>query len=933
MSATVELLLGRDEILSDLRIALTRTAAGAGDCIVLEGPAGIGKTQLLEWVAAEAGALGLSVASGQAAELDRGTPLATLLRVLRGLGPDLAPDGVADLPVSGLRQVERLRAALEDHVRDRRLVVLIDDAHLADELTALVLRMLVPASSALPVLWVLARRPGPVRGAAQTVQETIDWLLGEGARRVSLDSLDEEAVAALCANVLGAAPDRNLLLLAARSAGNPFLLRELLAALGETGRLRVDGAQATVVDAGLPSDFLSAVHRRLSDLSDRVRRLLEAGAVLGRPFTLHEAAGLLGARAVELVTAVTDAVACDVLVDRGTELAFRHELIREALYGALPGPVRLALHREAATVVQQEGRSVLEVAEHLVRCGQPGNDRAREVLAQAVAQVAPTAPGTAADLTLRMLTLFDERDPSRPALVADAVRLLAAAGRVAEATELGRRALRSGLAAPSEAALVIGLAEALKHTGRNSSVLEYTGRALARDGVSDPARAQLLAIRAHALLPSADLLAAQRCGTEAAELGARSGQHSAVVFGTAARSAACWAGGALDDAVRHARDAVRAADAAGGEAAQRHPRLWLGRALTATDQFAEADAVYEMGQREADQLETAWSWPMWHCFRAELYLAAGRLDDANAEAQAGVRVSEQFATRALIVPLLALLSQLALHRDDLPAAREHLRCAQALRAEGSEGGGLDLAWRVALLADTQSDRAVVLDALAEICDEFPDRVQLLSQDPLAGVHLVRLAGRAGGEALATSAASTLRLLAQRNPTVASLAGAAAHAEGLLRRDLTTLRHTMDAYGSSPRLLARATVAEDTAVAEHRADRRAAAVELLRTALEHYRSCGAQRDVTRVTRRLHRLGARHGPERKARARSPWDTLTESELRVVRLIAQGLTNRETASRLFLSPHTVDSHLRHSFTKLGVNSRVELTRQVLAHEGAES
>jgi DNA-binding CsgD family transcriptional regulator len=63
--------------------------------------------------------------------------------------------------------------------------------------------------------------------------------------------------------------------------------------------------------------------------------------------------------------------------------------------------------------------------------------------------------------------------------------------------------------------------------------------------------------------------------------------------------------------------------------------------------------------------------------------------------------------------------------------------------------------------------------------------------------------------------------------------------------------------------------------------------------------------------------------------PWDTLTESELRVVRLVARGLTNRETASRLFLSPHTVDSHLRHSFTKLGVNSRVELTRQVLVHD----
>ncbi|MDX3109896.1 response regulator transcription factor [Nonomuraea angiospora] len=59
------------------------------------------------------------------------------------------------------------------------------------------------------------------------------------------------------------------------------------------------------------------------------------------------------------------------------------------------------------------------------------------------------------------------------------------------------------------------------------------------------------------------------------------------------------------------------------------------------------------------------------------------------------------------------------------------------------------------------------------------------------------------------------------------------------------------------------------------------------------------------------------------------MTASELRVVRLVAQGMTNREAADALFLSPHTVDSHLRHAFAKLGVNSRVELTRQVLAHE----
>lgn len=929
MPTTVELLVGRDTVLADLRAALARTAEGTGGCVVLEGLAGIGKSQLLEAVAVEAGRLDLPVAFGQAAELDRLTPLSTLMRALRGLGPGLAdhiPDGVRS---GGLRQLDQLHALMEDHLRNRRLVVLLDDVHWADELTALALRILVPALVCAPVLWVLARRPGPVRGSAPTVREAIDWLLGEGVQLVRLDPLDAEAVRTLCANALGAAPDHTVLALAGRCGGNPFLLCELLTTFRETGRLRVDDEHATVLNGDLPAPFLSAVRRRLSELSDEVRRLLDVGAVLGRPFTLHEAAGLLGCRAVDLVPAAIDAVACGVLVDRDTEFAFRHELVREVSYAALPGAVRLALHREAATVLQEEGRSAMEVAEHLVRSGRPGHERAKAVLREAVAALAATAPATAADLTLRMLALLDAHDPSGPRLTADAVRLLAAAGRVEPAMTLGAQALRAGLDAPSEAALTIGLTEALKHAGRNRSVIEYTGRTLARAGVPEPARAQLLAIRAHGLLATADLPAAERAGAEAAEVGAAAGHLGAAVFGMVAVSAVRWAVGDLDAAACRARAAVRVADTAGGEVAQRHPRLWLGRALAAADQFAEAEASYELGQREADQLGTAWSRPMWHYHRAELRLAAGRLDDAEAEAEAGVRVAEQCATRALIVPLLALLSQLALQRGELSGAREWLRRAEARRAAGDEAGREDLVWRTALLADAAGEPAAVRTALTEVCAGFPHRLQILVQDPPAGAQLVRIAQRAGAAAQARAAASAIRLLADRNPSVASLAGAAAHAEGLLHGDLATLRSAVRAYRSSPRVLARATAVEDTAAAERRAGRRAEAVELLRTALEHYQSCGAQRDVARVNRSLSRLGVRRGPAGNGSVRNSWDRLTESELRVARLVAQGLTNRETAARLFLSPHTVDSHLRHSFTKLGVNSRVELTRYVLAHD----
>jgi ATP/maltotriose-dependent transcriptional regulator MalT len=925
-------LVGRDGALQVLLSALAHTTEGTGGCVVLEGPAGIGKTRLLEWLAAAAARVGVKVAGGQAVELERAMPLATLLRVLRSHTPQLAAGVLEDTESSGLWRVDQLRAAMEDHVRDCRLVVLLDDAHLTDELTALALRTLIPALAASPVLWVLARRPGPVRGTAQVAQEAIDWLIDEGARHIRLDPLDDAAVAELCAQVLGAAPDSTVLRQATRCGGNPFLLWELLTALRETGQLQVDDEQATVLYPDLPANFLSAVHRRLCDLSDRVRRLLDAGAVLGRSFTLHEAAGLLGCNAVDLVPAATDAVACGALVDRGNELGFRYELVREALYSALSGPVRSTLHREAATVLQEEGRSAMEAAEHLVLCGRPGTRRAKELLLKAVAQVTPTAPGTAADFTLRMLELCDEYDPERPRLVADAVRLLAAAGRVEQAKKLGEQTLRSGLDAACEATLLIGLCEALKHAGDNSAVVAYTGRALSRNDVPESARAQLLAIRAHGLLDATDLTAAEHAGTEAVELGARAGHPAAVVFGLAACSVTARARGALDEAVRQGREAVRTADDAGGEVSQRHPRLWLGRALAAADQFAEADAVYEMGKREADQLGTAWSQPVWHYYRAELRMAAGRLDEANAEAETGLRVSEQFGTHALSVPLLGLLSQVAIQQEQLSKAGEHLRNAQRLLAEGIAAAPEDLAWRVALLADARGQPAAALETLTAIYAGFPHRLQILTQDPLAGAQLVRIAQRAGANKLARAAVSAARLLAERNPRVISLAGAAAHADGLLHGDVATLRYAVQLYRSSPRRLAMAMALEDTAGAERKAGQHTAAVELLRAALQHYQSCGARRDVTRVTRRLNRLGVRRVLGKHSEHSSvstPWDTLTESELRVVRLVARGLTNREVASRLFLSPHTVDSHLRHSFTKLGLNSRVELTRQVLTHD----
>jgi DNA-binding CsgD family transcriptional regulator len=140
---------------------------------------------------------------------------------------------------------------------------------------------------------------------------------------------------------------------------------------------------------------------------------------------------------------------------------------------------------------------------------------------------------------------------------------------------------------------------------------------------------------------------------------------------------------------------------------------------------------------------------------------------------------------------------------------------------------------------------------------------------------------------------------------------------------------MTLFEDSPRIIARASACEDAGRWPPRTD--AAATEYLLTALGLYERAGDERDASRVRRRLRQRGVRtRRPQSKPDAHG-WHALSPAELQVVRLVADGGTNRAVAERLFLSPHTVNSHLRHAFTKLAITSRVELTRLVLAHDSA--
>jgi DNA-binding CsgD family transcriptional regulator len=151
----------------------------------------------------------------------------------------------------------------------------------------------------------------------------------------------------------------------------------------------------------------------------------------------------------------------------------------------------------------------------------------------------------------------------------------------------------------------------------------------------------------------------------------------------------------------------------------------------------------------------------------------------------------------------------------------------------------------------------------------------------------------------------------------------------LRGSRDDLASAVDLFETGPRPLALASALEDLGVADVKSQVAVWGLEALDRALVLYTRAGATRDAARVRGRLRALGVHRRVGSTERPASGWAAMTESELAVVRLVADGHTNRATADQLFISPHTVNSHLRHVFAKLDVNSRVELARLAGDHD----
>jgi DNA-binding CsgD family transcriptional regulator len=308
------------------------------------------------------------------------------------------------------------------------------------------------------------------------------------------------------------------------------------------------------------------------------------------------------------------------------------------------------------------------------------------------------------------------------------------------------------------------------------------------------------------------------------------------------------------------------------------------------------------------------------------------VDDAVAEAQLGLADVEEFEQELLVPLALSTLATVALRRGDLSGAAEHIDRCRARVHTASGAAAVRATWLAGQLAVAQGDAGWAMEQLVDIYDDPRSLHLLLSDEPAAAGWLVRNALAARDRDRADAAAARVKQLSEDDQENVGIAAAAAHARGLLTGSVAALRCAVALYRDP---WVHSSAAEDLGVLlaglDGQDDRREA-IRSLDDALSGYESTGAARDVARVRRRLRELGIRRRHwNRLEGPASGWESLTETERTVADLVAAGLTNRQVARRLFLSPHTVAFHLRHIFRKLAVTSRVDLAR-LIAHRVPE-
>jgi DNA-binding CsgD family transcriptional regulator len=939
-------LLERSAELARIEAALGEARQGRGRFLVIEGPAGIGKTALLAAARAAASDAGMCVLRSRGTELEREfgfgvvrqlvePPLAEataperaeLLHSTAGMAASLlglpgatASDATESSGVDpSFAILHGLYWLCANLAASRSLCMVIDDAHWADTPSLRFVAFLLTRIDELPMALVLATRP---REASTDADLLAAVTTDQSAEVVRIPPLTRAAVARLVETSLGSEPDPDFVDACLRvTRGTPFLVRELVDALREEGVAPAAEGMEHVERIGARTVGRSIV-LRLRRLPERAGRLARALAILEES-ELHEAARLAGLDASEAAAAVDPLVGAGILA-AGRPLTFIHPTVLSGLYSELTSTERAQGHRDAARLLAEQRGTEERVAQHLLASEPAADawavDRLRDTARTAIRT---GAPESAAVYLRRALAEPPEQHRRSSILLALGV----AEARAGHADWLAHLegAVESALddAGRVDAAIVLGLA--LSRAQSPGAAVDVLDRVAASLDPQDRERRVLLdAVAAGVELVNAVPASAvgfrRRTARERAETEPSAPPELLAV-------AAFIAMVCNEPASTGAELALRSL-AAGRDVLAMVPRpRWLSHAtwfaqtavsLLALDRHDELRPLLDESIAEARTNGDSSMLAIALALRGWLALRLGDLGAAEVDTRTALDAPELRSPTLFRVLNRGVLAGALLEQGELDAADDLLAPLGAeIESDSLTAAVLRLARGRLRVAQGRVDEGLA-DFLG--VGRLATGAQVTCPGYLAWRSEAALAHLALAEHEPAGRLACEELELARTFGAPRAVGVAQRAAGLVaggEHGVSLLREAVDAFEQSDARLERARALADLGAMIRRRNRRTEARELLRDALDTAHQLGARPLAERAEIELRASGGR--PRRIAL--SGLDSLTASERRVAELASQGLSNREIAQTLFVTDRTVEGHLTNVYRKLRLDSRTQL------------
>ncbi len=878
---------------------------GSTAAVLVSGPAGIGKSALLSEIRAQATAMTFRAATSKCDQIEQVWPGVPVIAMLRAGPAPLVPtaeyEKITRLVSEPLLLADQIASSLENAALAGPLLITIDDFQWSDRVTRFAVRSLIPRLIGLPVVWVLASR-------ADDFGLDLDQIRAE---IVHLSPLPTADIMAVLQDRLGRPPDERSRRFAETADGNPFLAIQIIDCLARSAERGEPGA--------VPGEFTVAVAQRVAELTGAAREILNLAAVAGRPWPAREMAALMpGTDDLRQERAVAEAVAAGLITVSGGLVSFRHNLVRDAVCTGMPGVLASSLHQVFATYYLTVAGDPVMAASHARQAAIPGDVGTAEILVQAAEKLASTSAGDASELAL---LAFRTVQPAQPEWLPLSMRCLSVLCRAQRATEA--IAVADMILARADDAGTIGKVEteaarALWLGGRISELLARTDIALKITGLDATVIARLRAVRALASTRFADGGTAAGEAAAALESARATGDQEALELALQAAGQAAANNADHRAALAHFRElrAVRGMPCLAEEIT----------ALQFLDRHSHAQVLLDQARADS-RAATETMLPALAYAQAWQDFTLGRLDEADSGARALIELGHHLGSSLYTLDAVIVRVSVALLRGDIDTAATQLRHAEGLGGADETIRKPGLAVMRGWIAAARGDGEHAVVTLRHVVDGATQSHGFWPVWPCWNGLFFEFAVLAADRDFTCACVEIAETAAARNPGVASFEGLALNLRGRFSNDLDIVARSAAVLTQSPRPTLRAYGADTYGRALIAAGERQAGLAQLDLAWDAYHQIGAVAFRAQTQRAMREAGARRAKwsTTAGRPATGWPSLTQAERRVATLIGSGHANKSAATELGVSVNTISTHLRAVFTKLGIQSRVQLAHEL--------